>query len=239
MNNRFIKTLMAAILFPGIAIAEESGFLDDYSILGPPGEYGDARMYVAEGAPERMANYSKIMIDQPWIFVDPESESKGMKPDTMVTIAETLRSAVSDAISESYEVVEEQGEGVIYFRWAVTNLYLQKPKRKLRSFTPVGALAHAAKSGMSDFVNKNTLVDLRLEAELYDSVTGEVFIAMAIDRGQRKDKATKTSEDPASWDELFAIGTALGQRWVCRVNNTRIDESKRVDCTKIAIGESI
>ena len=238
MNNRFIKTLMVAVLIPGTAIAGESGFLDDYSILGAPGEFGEARMYVAEGAPERMANYDRIMIDQPWIFIDPESKSKGMKPDTMTAIAETLRSAVSDAISESYEVVEEKGEGVIYFRWAVTNLYLQKPKRKLRSFTPVGAVAHAAKSGLSDFVDKNTLVDLRLEAELFDSVTGEVFIAMVIDRGQRKDKAAKIDEDSASWDELFAIGTSLGQRWVCRVNNARIDESERVDCTKIAIGTS-
>lgn len=238
MKNLIIRAAFIAVLLPGLAIAEESGFLEDYSILGAPGEYGAARMYVSETAIERMADYSKIMIDQPWIFVDPDSKSKGMKPDTMTAIAETLRSAVSEAISEQYEVVEEPGEGVLYFRWAVTNMYLQKPKRNILSFTPVGALAYAAKSGLSDFVDKNTLVDLRLEAEVLDSVTSELFVALTLERGQRKDKAAKISEDPATWEELFAIGTALGQRWVCRLNNARTVESEHVDCTQIKMGKS-
>jgi len=237
MNNRFIKTLFIAVLLPGLATAEESGFLEDYSILGPLGEYGNVRQYVAEGAKERMANYSKVMIDQPLIYIDPDSKSKGMKPDTMTAIAEILRSAVSDAVTEQYQVVEEQGEGVLYWRWAITNMYLQKPKRNLLTYTPVGALGYAAKSGMSDFVDKNTLVDMRLEGELLDSVTGEVFVAMTLERGQRKDKFANISEDPASWEELFAVGTALGQRFGCRLNNARTDVSKRVDCSKIKIGE--
>jgi hypothetical protein len=238
MTNRFITVIFIASLLPGFAIAEESGFLEDYSILGVRGEYGAARMYVAETAIARMGNYDKIMIDQPWIYVDPDSKSKGMKPDTMTAIAETLRSAVSDAINEKYNVVEEAGEGVLYFRWAITNMYLQKPKRNLLSFTPVGVVAYAAKSGLSDFVDKNKLVDLRLEGELLDSVTGELFVALTLERGTRKDKVAKIKEDPSSWDELFTIGTALGQRFACRLNNTRVNESYRKDCTLIKMGES-
>ena len=238
MANRIIKMFLIGALLPGFAAAEESGFLEDYSILGARGKYGAARMYVAETAIARMANYDKIMIDQPYIYVDPDSKSKGMKPDTMTAIAETLRTALSDAVNEDYNVVEKQGEGVLYFRWAVTNMYLQKPKRNLLSFTPVGVVAHAAKSGLSDFVDKNTLVDLRLEAELMDSKTGELFIALTLERGTRKDKAAKIKEDPASWDELFAIGTALGQRFACRLNNARVNVSYRKDCTLIKMGDS-
>jgi hypothetical protein len=238
MNNRLVTVLFLTVLLPCSAIAEESGFLEDYSILGAVGKYGAAKMYVGETAIARMANYDKIMIDQPWIYVDPDSKSKGMKPDTMTTIAETMRSAVSDAINEKYSVVEEPGEGVMYFRWAITNMYLQKPKRNLLSFTPVGIVAHAAKSGLSDFVDKNKLVDLRLEAELLDSVTGELFVALTLERGQRKDKSAKISEDPATWEELFAIGTGLGQRFVCRLDNVRVNASYRKDCTLIKMGES-
>jgi hypothetical protein len=238
MAKRFITVLFIAALLPSFATAEESGFLEDYSILGAAGEYGAAKIYVAETAIARMVDYDKIMIDQPWIYVDPDSKSKGMKPDTMTSIAETLRSALSDGISEEYNVVQEPGEGVIYFRWAITNMYLQKPKRNLLSFTPVGAVAHAAKSGLSEFVDKNTLVDLKLEAELLDSVTGELFVAITLERGQRKDKAAKITEDPASWEELFAIGTALGQRFSCRLNNARVNVSYRKDCTLIKMGES-
>lgn len=238
MKNLLIKAAFVAAILPGLTTAEESGFLEDYSILGAAGEYGAAKMYVSDTTIERMADYNKIMIDQPMIFLDPDSKSKGMKPETMVTIAETLRSAVSGAINEQYETVEEKGEGVLYFRWAITNMYLQKPKRNILSFTPVGAVAYAAKSGLSDFVDKNTLVDLRLEGELLDSVTGELFVALTLERGQRKDKPTKTDQDPATWEELFAIGTALGQRFGCRLSNARVDESERVDCLQIALGES-
>ena len=66
MANRFIKILFIAALLPGFAIAEESGFLEDYSILGKAGQYGAARMYVSETAIQRMVDYDKIMIDQPW-----------------------------------------------------------------------------------------------------------------------------------------------------------------------------
>jgi len=237
MTKQFFKALLITAFIPALASAEESGFLDDYSVLGATGEYGAARMYVADGAPERMKAYSKVMIDQPLIYVDPDSKSKGMKPDTMTTIAETLRSAVSDEIVGQYSVVDKKGEGVLYFRWAVTNLYLQKPKRNLLAYTPVGAVANAAVSGLSDFVDKNHLVDLRLEGELRDSLTGELFVALTLERGQRKDKAAKISEDPATWEELFAVGTALGKRFSCRLNNSRVDMSKRQDCTKIEISD--
>jgi hypothetical protein len=239
MNTHLTKLLFITALLPGITTAEESGFLDDYSILGAEGEYGAVRMYVAEDAIEGMANYNKVMIDQPQIYIDPNSKSKGMKPDTMTAIAEMLRSAVIDAVSEQYEVVDKPGEGVLYFRWAITNMYLQKPKRNLLTYTPVGAVGYAAKSGMSDFVDKNTLVDMRLEGELRDSVTGELHVAMTLERGQRKDKAAKISEDPASWEELFTVGTALGQRFGCRLNNSRmVDKSKHVDCAAIELGEA-
>ena len=237
MIKLIARMLLISVLLPGSAIAKDSGFLEDYKILGKSGEYGNARMYVAKGTIESMAAYDSIMIDQPFIYIDSDSTSKGMKPDSMTAIAETLRSSLSEAVSEQYKVVEKEGQGVLYFRWAITNMYLQKPSRKLRHFTPVGVVANAARNGLSDFIDKNTLVDLRLEGELIDSVTGEVFVALTLDRGQRKDKSAKVKQDPATWDELFTIGTALGQRLGCRLYNTQVMVPERKDCTTIKLGE--
>ena len=110
MNKQIFKLLLATMLVSGLANAEESGFLDDYSILGSTGEYGAARMYVSDSTIKRMADYGKIMIDQPLIYLDPESKSKGMKPDTMTSIAEMLRAAVTEGIGGQYEVVDKKGE---------------------------------------------------------------------------------------------------------------------------------
>ena len=237
MNARLIKLLLVAILVPGLATAEESGFLEDYSILGVIGEHGAARMYLPSTSIKRLADYNKVMVDQPLIYLDPDSKSKGMKPDTMTSIAEMLREAMKKGFGNQYETVEEKGEGVLYFRWAITNMYLEKPKRGLLAFTPVGAVGYAAKGAMSDFIDKNELVELRLEGEMRDSVTGELLLAMTLQRGQRKDKKAKVSEDEATWEELFAVGETLGRRFGCRLNNARAEASERQDCSRIVIGK--
>ena len=67
----------------GSVLAQDIGssdFLSDYSQLK---QSSDAHMdytYLAEGAPDKMANYSAVMIDQPEIFVAPNSRYKGITP---------------------------------------------------------------------------------------------------------------------------------------------------------------
>ena len=236
MNTRYILTAISVTMLSSVSQADDVGFLTDYSVLtDTQGGYGTKALYITPGAEERMSNYSKVMIDQPEIFIDSDSKYKGMKPDTMTEIAESLRTALSVGASEYYEVVDQPGDDVLYIRWAITKMYLQKPKRRLVSFTPVGFVAHGVKSGVSDFVEKNTLVEMTLEGEVMDSQTGDLIVSMIIQRGQRKDKAKGLSEDLANWDDLMAIGTGLGKRFGCRLNNARVDESERIDCLAIPL----
>ncbi len=73
---------------------QSSGFLSDYSRLqrNLPGQM--IYSYLASDAPDRMANYSAVMIDQPEIFVSPDSQYKGMKPDDMKQLADSFRNAM-------------------------------------------------------------------------------------------------------------------------------------------------
>ena len=63
---------------------EYSGFMEDYSILHSTKSEGPDLIYLPPGVEEHLAGYTKIMIDQPEIFLAPDSPHKGMKPDQLV-----------------------------------------------------------------------------------------------------------------------------------------------------------
>ena len=180
--------------------------------------------YLAEGAPGKMANYSAVMIDQPEIFIAPNSKYKGMKPDDMKQLADAFRSAMAASLSTTYMIVDQPGPNVLYMRFAISNVQLKKKKKGLFSYTPIGLVAGAAKSAMtSDFTKKIDLKGVTVEVEILDSVSEEQLAALLEMRSGKKD-------DPASWAELEALITVYGQRVGCRLDNARKTEENRVDC---------
>lgn len=75
-------TIFVAISTFGAAFAQDiqySDFLTDYSHLKKSTDAYMDYTYLAPGAENRMANYSAVMIDQPEIFIAPNSKYKGMK----------------------------------------------------------------------------------------------------------------------------------------------------------------
>jgi uncharacterized protein (DUF2235 family) len=64
---------------------------------------------------------------------------KGMKPDDMKAIADSLRENVASELrAAGYEIVDKPGPNVMYVRMAVGDLMLQKRKRPILAYTPVG-----------------------------------------------------------------------------------------------------
>jgi hypothetical protein len=235
MKLRTVLLSSAAILFAHTANAQDSGFLSDYSQLEFSGQHGNAMVFVADGAIEMLAQYDSIMIDQPELFISADSKYKGMKPDTMTNLAENLRAAVTEGMQGRYGVVESPGSSTLYMRMAATNLYVKKAKRGLLSYTPAGAVLKVVKDAASEFLTKNTLVEMTLEAEIVDSTTGKILVAMIIQRGQRKDKAQHLKQAPATWEELRVITVALGARFGCRLDNARLLENQRSNCMDIPL----
>lgn len=204
---------------------QSSDFLSSYSQLTRSAD--EQRMdysYVAPGAPDRMANYSAVMIDQPEIFVAPDSQYKGMKPDDMKQLADAFRSAMAASLSTTYMIVDQPGPNVLYVRFAISNVQLKKHKKGLFSYTPIGLVAGAAKSAMtSDFVKKVDLKGLTMEVEILDSSSEEQLAALLETPSGKKD-------EPVSWEELEALITVYSQRVGCRLDNARRAEENRVDC---------
>lgn len=85
--------------------------------------------YVAPGAEDKLIDYFAVMIDQPEIFIAPDSAYKGVKPRQLDALADALRAGIASALSRNLYIVEQPGENVMYMRVAITNLKLKRKKK--------------------------------------------------------------------------------------------------------------
>jgi len=79
-----ICTVMPCVAFAdSAAFPVEEGFLsvayEDMRVIDRPG--GFDLTFIAPGAFEKLSNYDGIIIDQPEIWIDPESNYLGTQPD--------------------------------------------------------------------------------------------------------------------------------------------------------------
>jgi len=236
--NKLIGSLLILVM-GGAALpswAADSGFLTDYSKLEARSG-AVSRAYVAPGAIDALAAYDAVMVDQPEVLIAADSKYKGAKPDHLKTLADTLRMAMIERLEAGgYKTAEQPGPGVVYLRWAITDLYLKKKKRGLLSFTPVGFVVHTtAQAAVRDLWKKIDIVEMTVEAEFLDSTSDDVFAAAIMERGARKDKAKGQKQELVSWEELDATMRTFGERVRCNLDNARKSESARDDCTQIVV----
>lgn len=232
ISRVFIAAGLLTVL-AGTTLAE-SGFLSDYGNLKPqPSQAGTDLVYVAPGAEERLVDYHAVMVDQPEVHFSADSEYRGLKPEDVQAISQELRTAISEKLTAGgYKVVDQPGADVLYLRTAVSQLYLKKKKRGLMSFTPTGMLVHAGKNAISETLNKVDIIEMTLEAETLDSLSGDVLGAIVLDRGARKAKGQK--EQRMDMDEFRAAVQAYSSIFRCRLDNSRMEESQRIDCNDSA-----
>jgi hypothetical protein len=197
-------------------------------------EGGIDLIYVAPGALERLAAYDKFMIDQPEIWIDPDSDYRGTKPDNIKAIADLMRANLTaKVIDRGYEVVDEPGPDVMYMRVALTDLYLKKEKRGIWAYTPAGAVVKAGADTVRNMMSKVDIIEMAIQMEWQDSVTQEVLGAIIIKRGARKDKATGQKLTRYDFDHLRLEMQYYGGRLACRLDNARIPDAMQVDCEEV------
>ncbi len=223
MSLAFFLTIAAF----GSALAQDlqsSGFLSDYSQLKKTSDKFMGHSYLVQGAEDTMTNYTAVIIDQPEIFIAPNSKYKGMKPDDMKALADAFRTSMSQSLAQDFIIVEQAGPNVLYVRFALANLQLKKKKKGLLSFTPVGLVAGVAKSALtSDITKKIDLKGLIMEMEVLDS-NSEQQLAAAVE------VRSGSKEEPASWAELEAMIGVYAQRMRCTLGNSYVAEENQVDC---------
>lgn len=229
-----LLSLIAAVPRPSVAQGNEGAFLHDYSKLQPAPDNPFEELYIAPDAMKRAAQYTAVMIDQPEIFVHPDSKYQGMKPDDMKAIADSLREAVSTELKSSYQVVDQPGANVLYVRLAIGDVMLQKRKRPILAYTPIGAVVHAGKNMAKEVTEKIDLKDLKIEGEVLDSVSLEQLGAMTASRGS----LSADTEQAVSWERLHQLFATLGKRLRCRLDNAKVSEEEWTNCGKIGLSSA-
>jgi hypothetical protein len=232
-----LLTLMLGLCLTASAFGQNNDFLTDYSLLekNEDKRFTDV-LYKIQNFDQRVGDYNSVMVDQPEIFIAADSKYKGAKGDQLKALADVARlSMMSRLEAGGFNVVDQPGADTLYVRWAITDLYLQKKKRGILSYTPLGMVVHATKSAATrDLWKKIDIVELRLELELADVVTSEIIVAgISHQQGFRKQKGTKA--DVVSWQELEALFETMGERFSCSLLNARRPDNEDVDCSSVWI----
>ena len=229
MKTRLLG-LVIGLLLGAPVVAQDNDFLTDYSLLEKRDGTIFEAAYVAPGARERLEDYNAVMVDQPEIFIAPDSKYKGAKPDQLKALADTSRGAMVERLEAGgYTVTETPGDGVILIK--------QGEKRIWRGevpYTPVGFVVHSTRqAAIKDLWKKIDIIEMGLEMELTDSQSGEIFAAMVSQQGHRE--TDDVEQDPVTWEELDAMFLTIGERMRCAMDNARIAEDARADCSAILI----
>lgn len=222
----FIGLLATAIAVPALAAdmpTIEEGFLTDYSKLQPVSGNAQEFRYVAPDGFKRLAAYNGVVVDEPEVHVSPDSPYKGAKPGDLSAVASNMRIAISDALKAgNYSVPDQPGAGLIYLRLAITDLDMKKKKRGILAYTPIGAVVKVGADAVKDMMEKVDITGMALQAELTDSVSGEVLAALVYVRPESKDRM--------EFDELDSMMKGYGARIRCNLDNARVPANQQIDC---------
>jgi hypothetical protein len=224
---------MSLLLAPTAVLSQEDEetFLSDYSGLKAAADNPSDELFIAPDALTRIGKYKAIMVDQPEMFIHPESKYTGMKPDDMKAIADAMRAAITTELESGYQIVDAPGPNVLYVRVAVGDLMLKKHKRGILSYTPVGFVVHGAVGLTKEITEKIDLKGMKIEGEVLDSRSLEQLAAFTMSRGSLGEKS---EGEATSWGELTGLFGVVGKRLRCRLDNSSKPESEWTQCGTIA-----
>jgi hypothetical protein len=222
--------VLIAQLSMAVAYSDEpvdSGFFDDYSKLKPTEASGLDYMYQRPGWEEIVRETRSVVIPQPEIFLAPDSKYKGMKPDDMKALADSLRSGMFVALADGFQIADNPGPDTLVLRVALTNMHLKKKGRiPLIGYLPPAYIAGSAKRmWLNDFAKNVLLTEAVVEMEILNGESGEVLGQLVAELGDRE-----VAKGFSSWEDLQAATMVAGLRLRCRLDNAKFEPELRVNC---------
>ena len=197
-------------------------FLPNYSELKPIGKDWGYVVPNVETAYAALTN--GIMVDQPEVFISPKSPYTGAKPADLTAIAEFARTTFEARITaHGYKIVTSKGPGVLYIRSALTDLELKEKSRSILDYTPTTFVISSVYRAVESFMSKMDIIDVAVQAQYLNAETGQELGAGVVPRGGNGVELT--------FDQFKALIEVYGDRLACRLDNGRVPQSQRIDCT--------
>jgi hypothetical protein len=195
-------------------------FLSNYKDLKPRDK---DFIYVSPEARVMLAAARGVLIDQPEIHIAADSPWKGAKPADLTTIAEVMRTNLSDALKkQGYNVVTEPGQNILLVRTAFTDMYLEQKPRNALEYTPIGFVVGTGISAMQSIMQKYDILAITFQAEVSDSGNRALIAELVAPRGGNKLVIT--------FDQYKNQMQTWGARLACNLGNAKAPLAQQVDC---------
>jgi len=169
-----------------------SAFIEGEVVLQKYPDKAGAYRYEKPGID--LKNYSRVIIEPVEIWIHPESEYKGIRPDDLKAIGDSFVQTLMDELEPAYPVVNKAGPGTMVVRLAIIDVKMEKKKRGLLGYTPFGFVVTA----VQDAASRVSLDNASIEAELLDAVTGERLVVL-VDQGLVE---TTAEDEKLSWGDI-------------------------------------
>jgi Protein of unknown function (DUF3313) len=196
------KTEQPAATASGVRVMpagkEYSGVLSDYSKLKPNPKYETAVSYVSEDAQKNIHKYVAIIVDPVQVYVSTNADPKSLPENGRKALTEYFQTAVMNAVSDAYPVVQTPGPLVLRLRSAL-----------------IGVDVGGENAGDKSFDHMVNIGKVGVEFELLDSETG-AQIAAAVDRQNLGEGAVIGSAN-FSREEKFRAATEAFDGWASRL----------------------
>ena len=167
------------------------------------------------------------MVDQPAIFLSPDSPYKGVKPEGMKLVADLIRFLlIGEMLRGGYNVVESPAEDIVYLRVALTDLQLAKTAG-VSGYVPMSESNETEAEIARDFMAALNIVDVSVEIELVDSISHEVIIA-GIAHKELVQEGSDT-DGLTSWVSLGRLLEDLSAGISCLVSKAALPADARRD----------
>ncbi len=182
LNTLFIAllaTLLAACSSQTAKEEEFGGFLSDYSNLTEQDASDGTRVLGYINPDIDTTKYTAIILEP--VVLSPNSAiTDQVSPERLQQVLESMDDKLEFAIRDVTTITTRRGPGVARIRWAISSINAVKRDPRWFEYTPVTF----ATSQIADAAGaRDDVVELFLEAEMTDSITGEL-LSHAVRKGQ-------------------------------------------------------